>query len=69
MWSSIHLSVRPVWEEAEYVVTATWREDSHTQAVTLTRSGHAQVHTHDDPLQLLQAVVGALAASIAPAPE
>lgn len=57
MWSSIHLSVHPVWGEAQYVVTATWRDDAEAEPVTLTRSGIAQVHPQDDPTGVIDAVV------------
>lgn len=60
MWSSIHLAVHPVWDVAQYVVTATWRDDHEAEPVTLTRHGSAQVHTHADPLEFLAAVLSEL---------
>jgi hypothetical protein len=60
MWSSIHLSALPVWGEVSYTVTATWRDDHEAEPVTLTRSGIAQVHPHDDPIGMLQAVLSCL---------
>lgn len=62
MWSSIHLSIQPVWGDCQYAVTATWREDNEAEPVTLTRSGLAHVHPHADPGEFLAAVVAELQA-------
>lgn len=64
MWSSIHLSILPVWGDCQYAVTATWREDGETEPVTLTRIGVAHVHPENDPVQFLIEVVAELQAHV-----
>jgi hypothetical protein len=62
MWSSIHLSLTPVWGECQYHVTAVWSEDAETDPVALTRSGIAYVHPHAEPGEMLAAVVAEMQA-------
>lgn len=57
MWTSVHLSVTPVWDQVLWHVTATWADDPQSQPVVLTKGGQTRAHPYESPTGLLLAAL------------
>lgn len=62
MWTSLHLSVIPVWDEVQWTATCVWRDDLECEPVTLVKAGRAPARGLYDPESLLRAAIAALQA-------
>jgi hypothetical protein len=60
MWTSVHLSVTPVWDQVLWHVTATWADDPMAEPVAITKGGQTRAHPYESPIGLLAAVLADL---------
>lgn len=60
MWTQVSMSTTVVWDEALWLVTATWRDDDAAPPVVLTRAGRAPLHGEWRPTDVLAAALSAL---------